>query len=336
MPKYLNGGLTNMITTESTPVIKNGCINTPQGSIVYDVVNPDINNVPIFLINGGPCGCRDMLLRTIGNITTDRPVVSYSQMNSIGSQPISREDNSYWTLEYYTEEIERVRAELGYEKILLFGHSWGGALAFNYANLHSDHCIGIAAASALIETQTWIKDTQRRLEEIKPEVDAFMQEVEEAGLTPADAEKLRNTAELSLFSSRYQSSLYSPETYLKVFLKHKDSETKFPGREVYHYMWGHSEYEVTGTLKDLDLSYILPKLDIPVLFICGNSDEVQTDTIGTYSNKVKDSSLHIVNSGTHCFMEDADLENKELFKSVLKEWISDTTLKYTLNYIQTH
>lgn len=329
----MNGGLTNMINTGDNPVIESGNINTPEGIIRYDVINPHANKTPLILINGGPCGCRDMLYRTIGRSITDRPVVSYTQMNSKGSKPISRKDNSYWTLKYYTEEIERVRAELGYKEVLLFGHSFGGTLAINYASLYPENCVGIITASPVIETKTWIIDTQKRLAEIKPEIDVFMESISNMNFASSYLDNIRSKAEMALFSSRYQSSLFSPDIYFKYFIEYSAEELSTK-REVYNYMWGPSEYEVTGTLKDMDISGLLPKIKVPVLFICGEFDEIYPDTLETYSKTVQDSNFYIIKGGTHCGMEDASIEEKNKLTDVLNEWIESSELKRIPNYIQ--
>jgi proline iminopeptidase len=47
--------------------------------------------------------------------------------------PTIPDDTSLWTLERYTEEVEEVRRGLGLENFVLYGQSWGGMLAIEYA-----------------------------------------------------------------------------------------------------------------------------------------------------------------------------------------------------------
>jgi proline iminopeptidase len=41
-------------------------------------------------------------------------------------------------LEVFIEDLEAIRKSFPFEKVSILGHSWGGFLAMNYANIHSD------------------------------------------------------------------------------------------------------------------------------------------------------------------------------------------------------
>ena len=48
-------------------------------------------------------------------------------------------------------------------------------------------------------------------------------------------------------------------------------------------MWGDDETYCTGTLKDFDVTDTLPRIDVPVLYMCGDSDELRVETMLDYA-----------------------------------------------------
>lgn len=304
--------------------LKSGVIETPNGRICFDVLNPEADGTPLILINGGPCGNRSMLKRTVGGAVHSRPVISYTQMNSPGSEPLSRKDRSYWNIGYYTEEISRVVDFFGLERILLFGHSWGGSLALNYASLVPEKCAGVIAASPLISASAWIRDTQARRLEVRPEAEAFVEKILQAGIQ-ADRNDLLDKAEMALFISSYQSSLLTPNEIFSFLLKKDLNTSDIPGREVYLHMWGRSEYEVTGTLKDMDISGMLGGLKVPVLYACGGHDEILPSTLESFAAMTPGSEFFVSKNGSHCFMEDAPRSEREMFIDLIETWMKEKT-----------
>src|SRR2546430_14319623 len=61
----------------------------------------------------------------------------YDQLGSAYSdQP---DDAALWRIERFREEVEQVRSALGLDDFYLYGHSWGGMLAIEYALKYQDH-----------------------------------------------------------------------------------------------------------------------------------------------------------------------------------------------------
>jgi proline iminopeptidase len=49
-------------------------------------------------------------------------------------------DNTTWHL---VSDMEKLREELGIEKWIVFGGSWGSTLSLAYAEKHPDRCLGL-------------------------------------------------------------------------------------------------------------------------------------------------------------------------------------------------
>jgi proline-specific peptidase len=67
------------------------------------------------------------------------------------------DDASLWTLARYTAEVEEVRRGLGLEQFVLFGHSWGGILAMEYALHHQQHLRGLVISNMTAGVQAFLK-----------------------------------------------------------------------------------------------------------------------------------------------------------------------------------
>jgi len=98
--------------------------------------------VPVLFLSGGP-GMPDYL-QEVAQLLPTRWVVSYDQRGTGGSEVF---DDDY-SCDAHVRDIERLRRELGEERISLFGHSWGGLLAQLYAAAHPDRVESLYLCSA--------------------------------------------------------------------------------------------------------------------------------------------------------------------------------------------
>ena len=79
-------------------------------------------------------------------------------------------------------------------------------------------------------------------------------------------------------------------------------------RALYEYMWGPSEFCVTGTLKDYDRTARLSELRLPTLFIVGRFDEATPETVADFQRRVSGAKLVVVEGAGHAAMIDAPKE----------------------------
>ena len=86
--------------------------------------------VPLLRLHGGP-GSTHVGLTALEPLADERRVVLYDQLGSVNSSKPS--DPSLWTVELFVDEVGAVREALGLERVHVFGNSWGGMLAMEYA-----------------------------------------------------------------------------------------------------------------------------------------------------------------------------------------------------------
>ncbi len=98
--------------------------------------DPASGNV-LIAIHGGPGMTHDYMLSLEKLAGPDLAVVTYDQ-RGVGHSASPDADPANYTLVHYAEDLDAVRAALDAEKVILFGHSWGGIVAQRYATLYPE------------------------------------------------------------------------------------------------------------------------------------------------------------------------------------------------------
>jgi proline iminopeptidase len=103
-------------------------LSTDDGCHLWTSVSGD--GPPVVLIHGGP-GWWDVF----GDL--ELPGYTLHRWDQRGCGRSERPGP--YTLDRFVADLETVRRSTGHEKIVLLGHSWGAALALQYAGVHLDH-----------------------------------------------------------------------------------------------------------------------------------------------------------------------------------------------------
>jgi proline iminopeptidase len=87
----------------------------------------------ILLLHGGP-GVPDYLAEVSAILATKHRVIRFDQRGT-GQSPCH---SGRYALDDYVNDVDAVRRARGLERLMLFGHSWGGMVAQLYARRHPD------------------------------------------------------------------------------------------------------------------------------------------------------------------------------------------------------
>jgi proline iminopeptidase len=102
---------------------------------------------PMLLMHGGPGLDHTYLRPWLDPLGDHAQLIYYDQGgNGRSNRPQSYEGISFDTL---ADEADALRASLGYERIILFGHSFGGSLALWYALRYSKHLDGLIVCDSV-------------------------------------------------------------------------------------------------------------------------------------------------------------------------------------------
>jgi proline iminopeptidase len=126
-------------------------IDTPGGR--FAVWTKRVGNNPelkVLLLHGGPGATHEYLEACDSYLPAAG--IEYYYYDQLGSEFSDQPDDpSLWELDRFVDEVEQVRVALGLgrEDFVLYGHSWGGLLAVEYALAQQEHLLGLVISNMM-------------------------------------------------------------------------------------------------------------------------------------------------------------------------------------------
>lgn len=216
---------------------------------------------PLICLHGGPGAAWDYFEPLDVVSDTGRRVVFYDQLGC-GNSDVPQ-DPSLYSVNLYIEQVEAVRSALGLDSAHILGHSWGGMLAMEYALTQPRGLMSLILADTGASMPLWMAEGRRLVAELPLDAQQVIQKHEIEGTT--DSPEYQDACRA--FSRRYLGGRIDPRPD---YLKRMAGK---PGDDVYRVMWGPSEWYLTGTLKDWDITSRLGEINLPTLVIGGRYDE---------------------------------------------------------------
>jgi len=262
---------------------------------------------PLLCLHGGPGATHDYFGSLEAFATTGRRVILYDQLGWGNSDHVH--DPSLWTVELFLDELQTIRQSLNLKHIHILGHSWGGQLAMEYALTQPPGLVSLVIADSLASARQWAEETGRLVRGLPPPVQQAIQKHEAAGTTDSPEYKKA----MKVFSRCHAGGHIDPKPkWVKAAFK------KLENNEVYLTMWGPSEFCVTGTLKDWDVTGRLAEIQVPTLVLCGRDDEATPKLAETIQRGIQDSELVIFEYSAHF----PHIEEAERYLQVLDQFLS--------------
>lgn len=284
-----------------------GFVDVEGGRVAYEVHGTG-TRTPLLVLHGGP-GIPHDYLENLALLGDERPVVFYDQLGCGRSD--RPDDPSLWTRERFAREVDAVRRALGLEEVVLYGHSWGTILAVDYltgaGGQRPSGVRGVVLASPALSIPRWVEDSRRLIASLPIEVAGAILAGERTGQTDSEAYQAATQA----FYVRYvcRSDPW-PEALERAFAG--------MGQQVYSSMNGPTEFTITGSLRDVDVTPRLGELGVPVLYICGEHDEATPESTRAYAALTPDSETVVISGAAHVGNYDRPSE----YMSALRRWLS--------------
>ncbi|MGH8836492.1 MAG: proline iminopeptidase-family hydrolase [Actinomycetes bacterium] len=293
-------------------------IQTPKGP--FRVWTKRIGNNPaikILLLHGGP-GCTHEYLEAFDSYfpAAGFEYYYYDQLGSYYSDQPDEPD--LWDLPRFVDEVEQVRQalRLGPDNFYLYGQSWGGLLAIEYALRYQQHLAGLVISNMMASIPAY-------------------NEYASSVLMPAmDQDVL---AEIKGYEERDETE---DPRYLELLLAHHYVEhvLRMPpddwpepvnrmfghlNQAVYVPMQGPSELGASGKLEHWDRTADLPAITVPTLVIGAQHDTMDPKQLEWMAGQVADGRyLHCPN-GSHL----AQYDDQQVYMDGLVGFIRDTAAR---------
>jgi len=238
--------------TASGAVEKGATFETGGTTIWYEVTGGG-SGTPLVVVNGGP-GFDHAYIHTGAwvRMGAQRPVVFYDQRGNGRSSAL--QPGQACGLAEQIADLEALRAHLGYERMDLLGHSWGGYLVMAYAARHPER---IAHLVIVDSAAPKIQDTAFMFDKFFPETVA-----REAAL--AFAVELGDPEAIAADLDEYMSMLFYDEKHRDAFRARARAGEFVYTQAVNRAVW--------SDLQRFDLNPELAKFRFPTLVVTGRYD----------------------------------------------------------------
>ena len=273
-------------------------IATPKGK--FHVWVKRVGNNPklkLLLLHGGP-GATHEYLEAFDSFLPQEGVeyYYYDQLGSGNSD--APNDDDLWTIPRFVSEVDQVRQAIGGNKdnFCLYGQSWGGILAIEYALAHQNQlkCLVISNMMASIPAYNAYADKV-----LKPQID------------PASLKLVEQIeADHKTDDPRYMGVLI-PQFYEKHILRRPAAE--WPdgvnrafahlNKHLYTLMQGPSELGASGRLERWDRFADLKRIQVPTLVISGKYDTMDPAYMAAMAKQLPRGELAATN-GSHMALYD--------------------------------
>ena len=242
-------------------------VSTPKGT--YRVWTKRVGNNPsarMLLLHGGP-GATHEYLESFDSFLPAAGI-EYYHYDQLGSHYSDQPDEpELWELPRFVEEVEQVRRALGLDRsnFYLYGHSWGGILAIEYALKYPQHLKGLIISNMMASIPAYNEYAERVL----------MPAMDSAAL----AEIKQLEADGAVEDPRYM-ELLMEHHYVNHVLRMPAEEWPEPvvrgfshiNPDIYVPMQGPSELGASGKLANWDRTADLQQIEVPTLVIGARHD----------------------------------------------------------------
>jgi proline iminopeptidase len=289
-------------------------ITTPKGR--FNVWTKRVGNNPrikVLLLHGGPGATHEYLEA----MDTYFPAanIEYYYYDQLGSGFSDKpEAPELWDLSRFVDEVEQVRSALKIEKdsFYLFGHSWGGILAIEYALRYQDRLKGLVISNMMASIPAYNEYAQKVLmQQMDPSVLKILKQIE---------------AEKKYDDVRYE-QLLIPNFYAKHILRMPYEYWPDPvvrafahlNKSIYVPMQGPSEMGASGKLENWDRVADLPKITVPTLVIGAKYDTMDPAHMEMMSKKLPKGRFLLCPEGSHMALYD----DQQVYFTGLIKFIKD-------------
>ena len=274
-------------------------IDTP--SATFRVWTKRVGNNPtvkVLLLHGGP-GATHEYLEAFDSYLPGAGI-EYYYYDQLGSAYSDQPDApELWEVPRFVDEVEQVRTALGLDasNFYLYGHSWGGILAIEYALAHQENLKGLIISNMMASI---------------PAYNEYAQDVLMASMDPAVLGEIQTFEEAEDYSNPRYMELLIENHYVDHILRMPSDEWPDPvnrafaaiNPDIYIPMQGPSELGASGKLVDWDRTTSLADIRVPTLVIGAKHDTMDPKHMEWMASALPNGRYLYCASGSHMAMYD--------------------------------
>ena len=274
-------------------------VKTPVG--IYNVWTKRMGNntkIKVLLLAGGPGFPHDYL--EVFESFFPKEGIEFYYYDELGSGNSDRPvDSTRFSVTRAVEEVEQVRLALGLRKenFYIFGHSWGGLLAMEYALKYQQHVKGLIVSNMCASG----KEFNRYIQEV------LVKKIPSSALDSINLLAARNDYANPKYTELVTKHFYAehvcripvsdwPEPFTRALAR--------SNQPYYLSMQGPSEFGIIGSLKNWDISDRMSKIKVPALMIGAKYDEIDPLHMQWMSRQVVSGKFLYCETGSHLSMYD--------------------------------
>ena len=289
-------------------------VNTPAGE--FRVWTKRIGNNPtikVLLLHGGPGFTHEYLEAIDSHFPAAG--IEYYYYDQLGSYYSDQPDEpELWNTPRFVEEVEQVRQalDLGPDNFYLYGHSWGGLLAMEFALKYPDSLKGLIISNMMASIPAYNRYAE---DVLMPMMDAKVL-AEIKGYEASEDYENPRYMEL-LMEHHYVHHILRmppdewPDPLLRAF-KHMNPSVYIP-------MQGPSELGASGALADWDRTSDLGRIEVPTLVIGALHDTMDPEHMEWMAGELGKGRYLYCPDGSHLALYD----DQEVYFEGLIEFIRD-------------
>jgi proline iminopeptidase len=291
-------------------------VSTPAGE--YRVWVKRIGNNPdlkVLLLHGGPGMTHEYLEACDSYLPAAG--VEYYYYDQLGcgfsDQP---EEPALWDLDRYVDEVEQVRIALGLDagNFVLYGQSWGGILAMEYALHHQQHLRALVISSMMSSV---------------PAYNAYAEQVLMPAMDQAALAEIKSLEAAGEFENPRYMELLTEQHYIHHVLRMPEASWPDPVQRsfthvnpaIYVSMQGPSELGISAdaSLAHWDRSEELATIEVPTLVIGAEHDTMDPAHMRMMAGRLPAGRYLHCPDGSHLSMYD----DQETYFAGLVEFLHD-------------
>lgn len=279
-----------------------GMVSVPGGKVWFKRVGGG-SGLPLLVVHGGP-GLPHDYLNSLERLADEREVVFWDQLGCGKSRRPS--DTQLWTMERAVAEMDAVVNALGLARFHVFGNSWGGMLAQQYALDVASGAASLTISNSIASIPEFAKMVARLKSELDPATQSAIDRHEAAGTT---------------YSAEYQAAIRTwNETYLcrvRPWPRELEEAFRNMGTDVFETMFGPSDFHIVGTIRDWDVFDRLGEIALPTMVLAGRYDECVPEHAWEMHQRIPGSRFELFEASAHMpFIEEPDR-----FDSVMRDFL---------------